>query len=575
MAYTVTISKYFDSFYAQRVTEAAAGVTQNIATLSLFVKAIQSDGSTLPSSLNWNITRVTNTSEPVSNDWSTSSGSVTLTGNATQVDNGGAFGNATVADPLQAILVGDLVDETYLGGEQFSVNVFATAGTILATHLITLYDLDQSVSVAYSGSIGTNDSGALGSGTETTDPTNINLAITQNHVSGAVPSNRLQWLKDGSVISGATWPSVINQTANNYLTSFPAYGQSSNYKIRVNNGFTWYDAGSIDVRRGMKKSISNGANVVDENVTGDVTVGFGFAQLGAGYLFQIAQSDSSITNPFTQTLNWTTPSNATLSSHNFTQPRGTSRKYWSRWVDDIGGQWIGSTTGNPNGIGAVSEFVPSIPSGLSVSFNTAGTQATVSATVPSSDSVTSIYYYMSTSPAQPVWQATTTSQTAPASHWQAGTTFTTTPGTAYYFYALGWTHNNPGRDGAAITSYISGSAPSGSGGGTGSVNDYGLQVRNAAGTLIVDNTSRLARVHLRGVVSISKNSTASVTVTGMGNDDTWTVLFTTPLIYLIEIEVTATKSTNSLTFSYTVGNTFGYSANAPASLNIKYIVLRT
>ena len=567
MAYTVTISKYFDSFYAQRVTEVADGVTQNIASLYLSVKAIQSDGSTLPSSLNWNITRVTNTSEPVSNDWSTSSGSVTLTGNATQVDNGGTFGNGTVNDPLHAILIGDLVDETYIGGEVFSVNVFATAGTILATHLITLYDFDQSVSVAYSGSIGTNDSGALGSGTETTDPTNINLAITQNHVSGAVPSNRLQWLKDGSVISGATWPSVINQTANNYLTSFPAYGQSSNYKIQVNNGFAWYDAGSIDVRRGMKKSISNGANVVDETVTGDTSVAFGFAQVGAGYLFQIAQSDSSITNPFTQTLNWTTPSNSTLSSHNFTQPRGTSRKYWSRWVDDIGGQWIGSTTGNPDAIGAVSEFVPSIPSGLSVSFNTAGTQATVSATVPSSDSVTSIYYYMSTSSTQPVWQATTTSQTAPASHWQAGTTFTTTPGTVYYFYALGWTHNNPGRDGAAITSYISQTAPN----PNATTQNYGMEVYASNGTKIILNTTRGARELGSGTTSTITNGNAVQTsFTGLENTDNFQLLISpnnAPIESILCDSWDVVKSTNAFTITNNMG------INNPSSFD--YIVMRT
>jgi hypothetical protein len=563
MAYTVTISQYFSGFYAQRVTETAAGVSQSIATLSLFVKAIQSDGSTLPSSLSWNMTRVNNTSEPVSDDWSTSSGTVSLTGNATQVDNGGVFGNGTVDDPLEAILIGDLVDETYIGGEVFSINVFATAGTILATHLITLFDLDQSVSVAYSGSIGTNDSGPLGSGAETTDPSNINLVITQNHVSGAVPTNRLQWLKDGAVVSGATWPSVINQSANNFLTSFPAYGHSSNYKIQVNNGFAWYDAGNIDIRRGMKKSISNGANVLDETVTGDTTVAFSFANVGQGYQFQTAQTDDSITNPFTQTVPWATSAAGTV---NFTQPRGTKRKYWSRWVDTAGGQWIGSTTGNPNGIGAVSELVPSIPSGLSVSFNNAGTQATLSATIPSSDSVTSIYYYMSTSPTQPVFRAATTTQTDPASHWQSSNTFSTTPGTTLYFYALGWTHNNPGRDGAAITSYISGTAPNPNSGGT---NDFGMEVYASNNRKIILNTTRGARELGSGTTSnITNGSSVQTSFTGLQNTDNFQLLITpnnAPFESTLCDNWNVVKANNVFTITNNMGQTSSFD----------YIVMRT
>ena len=547
MAYTVTIEQWFSGFYAQRSTEPAS----TGATLQLKVSATQSDGSTLPSTLFWDITRTNNTSEPIANDWSVNSGSVALSGNATLVSN---YPNS----PLVATITGDIVDETYLQGETFSINVRSSAGgTIVATHAFTLYDVDQNVTVAYNGTIGTNGA--------TTDPTYIALEVTQNRVSGAHSLSTARWLKDGVNISGAFWPNVLNQTIVNNLNStvFPDYGATSTYKIQVNNGLQWYDAGQVAIYRGMKKPISNGANVLDETVIGDVSVEVGFADVGEGQEFWKRQSTVN-TNPAISDSGWVSVG-STGGSYTFTQPRGTIRYYHTRWTnEDDSLQLIGSTTGNPSGTGPVSERVPSIPSGLSVSFNTAGTQATLSATIPSSDTVTSIYYYMSTSSTQPVFQAATTTQTDPASHWQSSNVFTVTPGTLYFFYALGWTHNNPGRDGAAITSYISQTAPTAN-----AVQDFGMEVYASNNTKIILNTTRGARELGSGTTSnITSGSSVQTSFTGLQNTYNFQLLISpnnAPIESTLSDSWDVVKGTNAFTITNNMGRTSSFD----------YIVMRT
>ena len=99
--------------------------------------------------------------------------------------------------------------------------------------------------------------------------------------------------------------------------------------------------------------------------------------------------------------------------------------------------------------------------------------------------------------------------------------------------------------------------------------NFGVQVLNASGNKIVDITDTFERFVQTGTVSVTAGSTTDVTVTGMTNTDTWTVLVTpqSTTNFGAIYGVSVTKSTNK----FTVANT--QSGTGTTAYN--YWVLRT
>ena len=98
---------------------------------------------------------------------------------------------------------------------------------------------------------------------------------------------------------------------------------------------------------------------------------------------------------------------------------------------------------------------------------------------------------------------------------------------------------------------------------------YGLEVFNAAGTKkIVGSTDRLLRLVAHGTVTVNRNSYVDIAISGMENDDSWTVGLNIALFSFFQ-NWYYTKSTNNLRIGYST------SASTPASRSISYYVFRS
>lgn len=308
---------------------------------------------------------------------------------------------------------------------------------------------------------------------------------------------------------------------------------------------------------------SNGAVVTDETPTSDVSVNFNFAITGTGGVLQVFQSDQvqSITSgyPAADDLGWVDavdvngnppPNSATVlgttwSHYGFTQPRGTKLYYYCRRKN-------GSTIelGSPY---PVTEIVPSQPYISAITHNASFTTATLASQVP--DPYTTLYYNQSTTAVKPVWEAQSPTQTAPdPSVWQTSPTFATTPNETYFYYALGWTHNNPAEDGAAISPVASREAG----------DKFGLRVWDASNNIRLDTTDRMIRHHstLSGTITQAA-SPVSLFVSGIANDGTWGMSNDVPLSgdYSSTDDVSLTfGSTNYITLAlqHTNSGSFNY-----------------
>ena len=274
---------------------------------------------------------------------------------------------------------------------------------------------------------------------------------------------------------------------------------------------------------------SNGAIVEDETPTSNVSVDFNFSNTGTGGVLQVLQSEDidSINSgyPAANDPRWVDavdvngnapPSGAqaaTWSHYGFRQPRGTARYYYCRRKN-------GSTIelGSPY---PVMEIVPSQPFIGSVDHNSLFTEATVRTDV--SDGYTTLYYHQNTTGVRPVWEAESATQTEPnPTLWQQSPTFNTVPDESYYYYALGWTHNNPAQDGACISTVTSRTASDG----------YGLEVWNASQKKIVSMSDRLIRFFSHGTVTGNSTGYVDVPTAGMANNDTWGVsLGNIPMVF--------------------------------------------
>lgn len=208
----------------------------------------------------------------------------------------------------------------------------------------------------------------------------------------------------------------------------------------------------------MAAPISNGAIVEDQTTSASVAVNFNFSNTGTGGgVLQVLQSTGlfSISSgmPTDSDLGWVNAVDAygnppsegaqsTWSHVGFNQPRGTKLYYYSRRIN--------GTTIQKGSPYPVTEIVPSKPYITGVQMLANDTVAVVNAI--GADSLTTLYYYASTSPAEPNYALTNAAQAVPPSYWSTSNNFSVTPGQTYYFWVLGWTHNNPGPDGAVISS---------------------------------------------------------------------------------------------------------------------------
>ena len=99
---------------------------------------------------------------------------------------------------------------------------------------------------------------------------------------------------------------------------------------------------------------------------------------------------------------------------------------------------------------------------------------------------------------------------------------------------------------------------------------YGLEVFNSAGTKkIVGNTDRLLRLVTHGTVTVNRNSYVDIAITGMANDDSWTVGLNIALFYGFVTDWYYTKSTNNLRIGY---NT---TSSTPSSKSVAFYVFRS
>lgn len=89
----------------------------------------------------------------------------------------------------------------------------------------------------------------------------------------------------------------------------------------------------------------------------------------------------------------------------------------------------------------------------------------------------------------------------------------------------------------------------------------GLEVYNASGTKIISYTDRLIRFVANGSVTGGSGGYADVTITGMVNDDTWSVqLGDLPTIFTYTSipSIYFAKQTNNLRIHCGVGQTVDY-----------------
>ena len=447
-----SISQRYSGFYNQTAQEQDSNAT---VYLAYTVSRPDNTAPALPTGNHtWTITR--NVGSAAVTEDIVSATATTAVGNITVHGVSNAYGMY-----IPFVVKGDSINELEAQGEAFTITVTNPAGASVATHVVTLHDNDVDLSTQYAGNIHLTgyDLPNPGSGTvaSNTEAAAINIPVTQNQ-NAVLASGFHRWLRTTTLgVEGAyfglaaTVSNVAGTTTNNYIGKayFPNYGETMQYSVAAYNGRTWLEDVStrINVARGYNKAVSNGGVIADQTVSGNVTVNVGFNSFGStnrtGHRFWKLQSTTT-GNPLIGDSRWVLIG-TTAAAFSFTQPRGTKYYYSSRWTnagDTV--QWLSGTTNNPHGQSPVSESVPSVPGNFAVTQNSAGTVGTVSSTLPGSDAVTTTYYLQTTSSslANSNVYTTNSSITSPTqlnSGWQTGTTFSQTPGTTYYYWAIGWT----------------------------------------------------------------------------------------------------------------------------------------
>ncbi len=102
---------------------------------------------------------------------------------------------------------------------------------------------------------------------------------------------------------------------------------------------------------------------------------------------------------------------------------------------------------------------------------------------------------------------------------------------------------------------------------------YGLQVINQNNSPIITPETRLVRYHSTGTVVVSKGSYVDVTVTGMTNTDSWSVMLSYASDLWFTVEARAVKSTNKVRIHN--DEVVTPLLPNPSALSITYIIVRT
>jgi hypothetical protein len=388
---------------------------------------------------------------------------------------------------VDVLINDDGVDETARQGESFTLSIYSHSSQyqLIGSVNFTLYDADFSAS-----------SISPASQTIASNATSASVTLTQSQTPEAANPNMFMY--NTSTLTG-WYPSVgfgtsTTQSLTLPSTMLPPAGSTSNYIIRLYNGTAWYlqQPWNFSITKSAAALVaptSNGAIATESSTSSPISVTLGFSSYGSGGVFQVMQSTVHSNPPPAGT--WTTVSEA---PYVFSQSRGTTRYYYSRRYDSSTGN---TAVGTPTPVG---EQVPTTPVLSSVT-DTATSHTVVLSNNPSSDGITTVYYYQSQSSnamaSDTAWRDQGTD--SPPSGWQTSPTFTgISTTTTYYYWAMGWTDSNPGPDGAVLSGPIS----KNSSGGSSSLS-YGMEIYDAGNNLRMSTAKRQPR--LVGYVSGTGN----------------------------------------------------------------------
>lgn len=427
---------------------------------------------------------------------------------------------------LQVLIIDDAISESNYQGESFTVKIFRDISLAdeLGAHVFTLYDADFDVSLGFPAS------------RTISSATDLPISFVNNAANSVGQLCRIRRIDGGSspdpTFSTAAW-------ADNHSTIIPAsflpsaVGASHDYVLEVYNGkHYWRASETFTVTRtdSLVAPVISGTLVNDE--TANVTLGVlspyvyvkvSHSSYGSGGTFWVLRSYQDLgAEPPIGSGAWVGASGGTSSfpevSPTWPQLRGTKVFYYARRLSSDGQTQVVSNR--------ATELVPLQPEIQSVSIS--GSVASIiieplelassnpNLSAPVIDTPTTLYYRQSTSPTLPVWQDVSNVGAPNASDWSASNNFSVVPGNTYYYWVLGWTHGNPGPDGAAISQRVSLSvlAPE----------LQGLEVRAANGEILIEVNSRVPRSVASGTTSVvPHNSSTKVYVTGITAGDDYHV----------------------------------------------------
>ena len=394
----------------------------------------------------------------------------------------------------------DLRDETGWGGETFYIEFFSDS------NLGTRFNVNQEFNTAtrhyftlYDGDFLTLSASPT---SQTVTGTSANITLNRNTTDSDIQATQTALFYTYGTTStyvqqSFAWPSsnAASHTFTLNSSMVPAAGQTWNYSVKMSNGLQWVYQPNLNfsmtkaAAASLVAPTSNGAIATESSTSSPISVTLGFSSYGSGGIFQVMQSTVHSNPPPSGT--WiTVPS----SPYIFSQSRGSTMYYYSRRYDSSTGN---TAVGTPTPVG---EQVPTTPVLSSVT-DTATSHTVVLLNNPSSDGITTVYYYQSQSSnamaSDTAWRDQGTD--SPPSGWQTSPTFTgISTTTTYYYWAMGWTNSNPGPDGAVLSGPIS----KNSSGGSSSL-AYGMEIRDAGNNLRMSTAKRQPR--LVGYVSGTGN----------------------------------------------------------------------
>lgn len=423
---------------------------------------------------------------------------------------------------LTVLITDDTLSESNYQGESFTLKIFrdATLQDQLGEHDFTLYDADFDVSLDFPA-------------TQTLTSSNfLNISFTNNAGNAVGQLCRIRRVEDDLIFSAAPWSdshSTVIPSANLPVN----FGDTYSYVLEVYNGkHYWPATETFTVIRGeaLVAPVHSGALVRDETensaygaISPYVHVNVSLSSYGSGGTFWVLRSYQDLgAEPPIGSGAWVGAggSRYEFPERNPTWPqlRGTKVFYYARRLSSDGQTQVVSNR--------LTELVPLQPEIQSISLSGnvasiniqplefASSNPNLSGTVI--DTPTTLYYRQSISPTLPVWQDVNNTGAPNASDWSTSNSFSVVPGNTYYYWVLGWTHGNPGQDGAAVSQRASFSVPG--------QELQGLEVYAANGAPLIEVSSRVPRSVARGTTdSVPHGGSTTVYVTGLTAGDDYHV----------------------------------------------------